>query len=225
MLRPSRQCRNMDPSSALLQVARSKRKRRARAGSGVSTNFKNDLKLNLGQAKRTQRPGESFPSHHTEASPTDLQTKAAAPSLNQKSNGNPMIRLSRCRSLATTLARSGGSSSSLSRQAGRWIASAVTHDIFFHPSLHHTPNSNVSLRSLSAAVQEADSVSSYAPRSFEKLLAANRGEIATRILRAGTELGCSTVALYSHEGMPLLCWVQHLSVPYGSNTKLVIVHT
>lgn len=28
---------------------------------------------------------------------------------------------------------------------------------------------------------------------------ANRGEIATRILRAGTELGCSTVGIYSHE--------------------------
>jgi len=37
------------------------------------------------------------------------------------------------------------------------------------------------------------------PRPFKKLMAANRGEIATRILRAGTELGCSTVGIYSHE--------------------------
>ena len=31
-------------------------------------------------------------------------------------------------------------------------------------------------------------------------MAANRGEIATRIMRAGTELGCGTVGIYSHEG-------------------------
>lgn len=30
-------------------------------------------------------------------------------------------------------------------------------------------------------------------------MAANRGEIATRIMRAGSELGCSTVGIYSHE--------------------------
>jgi len=30
-------------------------------------------------------------------------------------------------------------------------------------------------------------------------MAANRGEIATRIMRAGSELGCGTVGIYSHE--------------------------
>lgn len=30
-------------------------------------------------------------------------------------------------------------------------------------------------------------------------MAANRGEIATRIMRAGTELGCKTVGIYAHE--------------------------
>ena len=35
-------------------------------------------------------------------------------------------------------------------------------------------------------------------------MAANRGEIATRIMRAGTELGCNTVGIYSNEGMCLL---------------------
>lgn len=113
-----------------------------------------------------------------------------------------MIRLSRCRTLATALVRRGGSSSS-SRQAGRCIASTVTHDIFTPRSHHCTPTSKVLLRSLSTTV-EADSGPSHVSRPFEKLLAANRGEIATRILRAGTELGCSTVALYSHEGMLLL---------------------
>lgn len=32
---------------------------------------------------------------------------------------------------------------------------------------------------------------------FTKILAANRGEIAIRIFRAGTELGLRTVAVYS----------------------------
>jgi pyruvate carboxylase len=34
---------------------------------------------------------------------------------------------------------------------------------------------------------------------FEKLLAANRGEIATRIVRAASELGISTAGIYAHE--------------------------
>jgi pyruvate carboxylase len=34
---------------------------------------------------------------------------------------------------------------------------------------------------------------------FKKIMAANRGEIATRIMRAGTELGCVTVGIYAHE--------------------------
>ena len=37
------------------------------------------------------------------------------------------------------------------------------------------------------------------PKPFKKILAANRGEIATRILRAGSELELTTVAIYSHE--------------------------
>lgn len=35
---------------------------------------------------------------------------------------------------------------------------------------------------------------------FQKLMAANRGEIATRINRAASELGISTVGIYSLEG-------------------------
>jgi hypothetical protein len=36
---------------------------------------------------------------------------------------------------------------------------------------------------------------------FKKLLAANRGEISTRINRAAAELGIGTAGIYSHEGM------------------------
>ena len=38
-------------------------------------------------------------------------------------------------------------------------------------------------------------------RPFDKLLAANRGEIATRIYRAASEMGISTAGIYSYEGM------------------------
>ena len=34
---------------------------------------------------------------------------------------------------------------------------------------------------------------------FKKVMAANRGEIATRIMRAANELGCRTAGIYSHE--------------------------
>jgi len=37
------------------------------------------------------------------------------------------------------------------------------------------------------------------PIPFKKIMAANRGEIATRIMRAGTELGLETVGIYSKE--------------------------
>jgi hypothetical protein len=41
---------------------------------------------------------------------------------------------------------------------------------------------------------------SVAKAPFQKLLAANRGEIATRISRGAAELGVQSVAIYSHEG-------------------------
>ena len=37
------------------------------------------------------------------------------------------------------------------------------------------------------------------PRPIRRLLIANRGEIAIRILRAANELGIRTVSIYAHE--------------------------
>ena len=40
----------------------------------------------------------------------------------------------------------------------------------------------------------------FEDRPFNKIMAANRGEIATRIMRACAELGVPSVGIYSHEG-------------------------
>lgn len=41
---------------------------------------------------------------------------------------------------------------------------------------------------------------------FKKLMAGNRGEIATRICRGASELGVQTVGIYSHEGTNFLAF-------------------
>lgn len=61
---------------------------------------------------------------------------------------------------------------------------------FFHT--FHTPDERIP--------QFKASDSDRTPPPFFKLLAANRGEIATRINRAASELGVSTAGIYSHEG-------------------------
>ena len=45
----------------------------------------------------------------------------------------------------------------------------------------------------------SSAVSPSAIRPIQKLMAANRSEIAVRIFRAGTELGLRTVAVFAHE--------------------------
>ena len=64
-----------------------------------------------------------------------------------------------------------------------------------HQSLHtfHTPDD----RSISSNTNLPEGAP---PPPFHKLLAANRGEIATRINRAASELGIITAGIYSHEG-------------------------
>ena len=47
--------------------------------------------------------------------------------------------------------------------------------------------------------ESAEPIPAAAPKSFKKLMAANRSEIAIRIFRAATELGLRTVAVYAQE--------------------------
>lgn len=56
-------------------------------------------------------------------------------------------------------------------------------------------------KSTAAAASIADEACvPVAERPFNKILAANRGEIATRIHRASAELGVQTAGIYSYEG-------------------------
>jgi pyruvate carboxylase len=68
-------------------------------------------------------------------------------------------------------------------------AAAASSSRFVH-STFHTPDESMA----------TDSPTWRDEAPFGRLLAANRGEIATRINRAASELGISTVGIYSHEG-------------------------
>ena len=94
-------------------------------------------------------------------------------------------------------------------------------------SLSTSCTENNTVRGLSSTGCTPGDNKSFPARPFDKLMAANRGEIATRIMRAGSELGSSTVGIYSHEGTSvrmlctscvyLLCFVSiifHLSLKY-----------
>ena len=61
-------------------------------------------------------------------------------------------------------------------------------------------------------------VSLFGEAPFKKILAANRGEIATRIMRGATELGVKTAGIYSHEGKFWYC-LKHLPFVYRTLIK------
>lgn len=63
----------------------------------------------------------------------------------------------------------------------------------------HTPDDSVPKKKLTIEGSEPP---------FGKLLAANRGEISTRITRAAAELGIATAGIYSHEGKMTRIWNQ-----------------
>ena len=71
-------------------------------------------------------------------------------------------------------------------------ASQVSH------SETRRPHSNARTNHPSVAPRKSVTISERRP--FQKLMAANRGEIATRISRAASELGVDTVGIYSFEG-------------------------
>jgi len=58
----------------------------------------------------------------------------------------------------------------------------------------HTPDENA------PGTVPATRTEGMPPPPFGKLLAANRGEIACRIMRGAAELGINTAGVYSHEG-------------------------
>jgi pyruvate carboxylase len=59
--------------------------------------------------------------------------------------------------------------------------------------------SDVLIAGTGARPQAMDSTTSSAPPLFRNIMAANRAEIAVRIMRAATELNSGTVAIYVHE--------------------------
>lgn len=73
-----------------------------------------------------------------------------------------------------------------------WVSSTTTTTVEQRRDIYNVGSNNSSMN-VSPSV-------SVAKAPFQKLLAANRGEIATRISRGAAELGVQSVAIYSHEG-------------------------
>ena len=79
-------------------------------------------------------------------------------------------------------------------------ASALVGDKLFASSVVSTGSTQVSSFHTSAPTWEAAKPNDASKAPFDKLMAANRGEIATRIVRAASELGIQTAGIYAYEG-------------------------
>jgi hypothetical protein len=77
----------------------------------------------------------------------------------------------------------------ISTTATCWNPSTTNH----HQQRQYNVNTNHPSMAPKPSVQKSEP-------PFQKLMAANRGEIATRINRGASELGIQTVGIYSHEG-------------------------
>lgn len=86
---------------------------------------------------------------------------------------------------------------SRSRGASTLVASSIIDTSLAGP---RAAQGSVGSFHTSAPTWEPSKVIDGQKPPFEKLMAANRGEIATRIVRAASELGIKTAGIYAHEG-------------------------
>lgn len=96
------------------------------------------------------------------------------------------------------------------RQARRTRKAPVAKNVRVLSSTASWSTSTVSAQQKRGLATSSSSATASAPKAvnvqqppFKKLMAANRGEIATRISRGATELGIQTVGIYSYEGESL----------------------
>jgi Biotin carboxylase, N-terminal domain len=87
--------------------------------------------------------------------------------------------------------------SAVSRSAG---ASTVLTESLFGRPLAGPSVSEATFHTSAPTYKSAAGVTKNEKPPFEVLMAANRGEIATRIVRAASELGIKTAGIYAHEG-------------------------
>lgn len=80
------------------------------------------------------------------------------------------------------------------------IASLSTHSILSNNKKSKHLQYDYTKRFNSPKANTANHSFAKAKPPFKKLLAANRGEIATRIMRASSELGIASAGIYSYEG-------------------------